>query len=242
MGTVVSFDLRPGPVSKREVFLALATAKGILHRADAVFSTWKKDSPVSRLRRGDIKLEDAPAEVAVVLEMCNEARRLSAGWFDPWAMPGGMDPTGLVKGWAAEQALEVLASTGIDGVMVSAGGDVACRGQPEPGRHWRIGIQNPFERRSVVAVVEPPGAVATSGTYERGLHVLDPHTGEPSTRAVSATVTGTGLAIADALATGLLACGPNGVDWIRSLEGFEAMVIDPDGAVSATEGFPSVQN
>ena len=29
-----------------------------------------------------------------------QARDASGGWFDPWAMPGGYDPTGLVKGWA----------------------------------------------------------------------------------------------------------------------------------------------
>lgn len=238
MGTVVSFDVRPGQVPKREVFLALAAAKDILHRADAVFSTWKKDSPVSRLRRGDITLEGAPPEVSVVLELCTEARRLSDGWFDPWAMPGGVDPTGLVKGWAADRALEVIASTGIAGVMVSAGGDVVCRGEPEPGRRWRIGVQNPFERTSIIAVVESTGAVATSGTYERGLHVLDPRTGAPSTRAVSATVTGAELAMTDGLATGLLACGPEGLQWFGSLDGLEAMVIDPEGAVTATAGFP----
>jgi thiamine biosynthesis lipoprotein len=238
MGTVVSFDVRPGPARRREVFLALAEAKRVLHRVDAVFSTWKKESPVSRLRRGEITIGDAPAEVAEVLERCNEARRLSDGWFDPWAMPGGVDPTGLVKGWAAERALDALAAAGVEGAMVSAGGDVAFRGWPEPGRRWRIGVQSPFDRASIVAVVEPPGAAATSGSYERGDHVLDPRTGRPAAAAVSATVTGSELALADALATGLLACGPPGLEWFASLDGFEAMVIDPDGAMSATSGFP----
>jgi thiamine biosynthesis lipoprotein len=212
----------------------------VLHRADAVFSTWKKDSPVSRLRRGEITLVDAPPEVALVLERCNEARHLSHGWFDPWAMPGGVDPTGLVKGWAADRALEVIAATGVQGAMVSAGGDVVFRGEPEAGRRWRIGVQNPFDRGSIVAVVEPPGAVATSGSYERGDHVLDPHTGRPADGAVSATVCGPALDMADALATGLLACGPDGLDWFGALDGFEAMVIVPDGTTAKTGHFPAV--
>lgn len=238
MGTVVSFDVRPGAADRREVFLALAEAKAVLHRADAVFSTWKQDSPVSRLRRGEMTLSEAPGEVADVLELCRQARDLSRGWFDPWAMPGGVDPTGLVKGWAAERAIEAIAAAGVVAAMVSAGGDVALRGQPEPGRAWRIGVQDPFDRTKVVAVVEPPGAIATSGSYERGDHVLDPHTCSPSTRAVSATVTGPDLAAADALATALLACGPAGLEWFASLPDFEAMVIEPDGAMSATDGFP----
>ena len=57
---------------------------------------------------GEIGLEEAPPEVAEVLELCRRAREASDGWFDPWAMPGGVDPTGLVKGWAVERALDEL--------------------------------------------------------------------------------------------------------------------------------------
>ena len=238
MGTMVSIDVRPGSVPRQEVFLALAAAKRVLHQVDAVFSTWKKDSPLSRLRRGEVELAETPPDVAEVLERCNEAKRLSAGWFDPWAMPGGVDPTGLVKGWAADRALQVIAATGVQGVMVGAGGDVVFRGEPEPGRPWRIGVQNPFDRGSIVAVVEAPGAVATSGTYERGDHVLDPHTGRPATAAASATVTGTELDVTDALATGLLACGPPGLSHFEQLAGYEAMVISPDGSRTSTARFP----
>ena len=84
---------------------AVARAQAELRWVDDVFSTWKPESPVSRLRRGEIRLEDAPPEVAEVLELCRRAREASDGWFDPWAMPGGVDPTGLVKGWAAQRAL-----------------------------------------------------------------------------------------------------------------------------------------
>ena len=81
-------------------------AEARLRWVDDVFSTWKPESPVSRLRRGEIGLGDAPPEVAEVLELCRRAREASDGWFDPWAMPGGVDPTGLVKGWAVERALD----------------------------------------------------------------------------------------------------------------------------------------
>lgn len=240
MGTVVSFHIWPGDADRGALFLALAEARAGLHRADAVFSTWKPDSPMSRLRRSEIDLTAAPGEVAEVLERCREARERSGGWFDPWAMPGGVDPTGLVKGWAADRALQILVETGVGGAMVSAGGDLAVSGQPEPGQRWRIGIQNPFDRGTVVAVVEPEAAVATSGSYERGLHVIDPHSGAPAAAVASASVTGPHLDMADALATGLVAGGEAALAHVEAYEGYEALLIGHDGAFQHTSGFPLV--
>ena len=135
MGTVVSFAVEPGAVPEAEASRAIRTACVVLHRTDQIFSLWKSDSPMSRLRRGG--RVDAPPEMDEVLELCAQARDLSEGWFDPWAMPGGVDPTGLVKGWAADQALGVLASAGGQAALVNAGGDVAIL----PGRRWRVGIR-----------------------------------------------------------------------------------------------------
>ena len=106
MGTIVVIDVyataddaagRAG----QEISGQLAEAVATLHRADEIFSTWKPGSPVSRLRRGEITSAQAPAEVAEILDRCAVARDLSGGRFDPWAVPGGFDPSGYVKGWAA---------------------------------------------------------------------------------------------------------------------------------------------
>ena len=237
MGTVVSLDVRPGGASSAAVYLAMAEARRRLHRADAVFSTWKPQSPMSRLRRGEVMIEDTPPEIIAVLERCEEAKLASGGWFDPWAMPGGVDPTGLVKGWAAERALEALVDAGVGGAMVSAAGDIAVWGQPEPGRPWRIGIQDPWERRSVIGAVEVRGAVATSGTYERGLHIIDPNTGRPAHGVVSATVIGTRLDLADALATGLMAGGEAALGHVAGLDGYDALIVAADGSRLSTPGF-----
>jgi FAD:protein FMN transferase len=236
MGTVVSFDIRPGRVSRDEVHLALAGARAGLHRADAVFSTWKPNSPLSRLRRGEIGLEDAPPDVAVVLELCAAARLGSEGWFDPWAMSGGIDPTGLVKGWAARNALRRIEATGVAGAMVNAGGDIALAGAPEVARSWQIGIRDPWDATRVIAVLEAEAAVATSGAYERGDHVLNPRTGRPSSPIASATVTGPDLALADAFATGLLAAGEPGLDWVGRIEGYDGLIVRRDGSMVGTSG------
>lgn len=237
MGTVVSIHVRPGDVSEGDVYLAIAEARARLHRADAVFSTWKANSPMSRFRRGEMGRDQLPAEVADVLDRCAEARRVSGGWFDPWAAPGGVDPTGLVKGWAAAQALEALKDCGAPAAMVNAGGDVALFGLRSPGQAWRIGIQNPFDRATLATVVEPVSAVATSGTYERGAHVFDPFNGQTRAAVASATVTGPDLGLADALATGLLAGGRAALGAVEDLDGYEALLIDWDGELRPTDGF-----
>ena len=215
MGTVVTFTLFPtSNSSESELFVRLASARASLHRADAVFSTWKHLSPLNRLRRGEIERSECPDEISEVLDRCAALRDATDGWFDPWAMPGGVDPTGLVKGWAAERALRALESPGITGAIVNAAGDVATSGAPSESPSFRVGIVNPTRPHQIACVVESPGAVATSGTYERGAHLIDPYTGRPTCRSASATVTGPSLATADALATALALAGREGLSFI----------------------------
>ena len=108
-------------------------------------------------------------------------------------------------------------------------------------RCWRVGIQHPLERDRIAAVVETRDlAVATSGTYERGEHVFDPHTRRPPTGVLSVTITGPDLATADAYATAAFAMGTRGAQWTATLDGYEAMTILADGRVLLTPGFPAV--
>jgi thiamine biosynthesis lipoprotein len=72
-------------------------------------------------------------------------------------------------------------------------------------------------------------AVATTGTYERGWHVLDPRTGQPARALRSVTVVGPDLGIADAYATAALAMGLPGLEWLARLPGHEAGVVTEDG-------------
>ena len=254
MGTVVSFSLREAKSAtdgeRAEMAAATsaaahAAAEAALERAEAklrwvddVFSTWKPQSPVSRLRRGEIELDAAPPEVAEVLELCRKAREVSDGWFDPWSMPGGLDPTGLVKGWAAERALDELKKGGVPAALINAGGDIAAYGRPAPGQPWRIGIRHPLAEDRLLLMVEldGPGAVATSGTYERGEHLIGPHTGAPARGLLSATVVGLDLAFADALATALFVSGGALLERIGRLAGYHGFTVSGDGVVRATRG------
>lgn len=242
MGTVVSITADGHAVGHAALDAAVAAACRVLHEADAVFSTYRAESPMSRLRRGEVTLEECPPEVAVVLTACDRAKELSAGWFDADAMPGGTDPTGLVKGWAAQRALEALRAHGVTTVLVNAGGDAVACGRPAPDRPWRLAVRDPFDPAGLLCVVPlTDAALATSGTYERGAHVLDPQTGEPAeSGVVSASVVGPDLAVADALATALVAGGERALPAVAAADGYAALLVLADRRLVRVGAFPEV--
>lgn len=242
MGTVVTLDIRhlgpgdlpgdPGP--------AVRQAFDWLHEVDATFSTYRWDSEISRLERGDLDLGDASPDVRAVLARCEDLKARTGGYFDARAAAGALDPSGLVKGWAAEVASAFLRTAGIHCHCLNAGGDVvACGGTPE--HPWRVGIVHPLHPDALTTVVEiQEAAVATSGTAERGHHVYDPHTCRPATALASVTIVGASLALADAYATAALAMGLQAPGWLTELaaaEGYQAYLIDAGGFAWATPGF-----
>ena len=239
MGTVFTVD---AVFSDRDSEAALQSVVGVcheLHEIDSTFSTWRDDSLISQLRTGVLTVNDLPASVVGVLGACARARDVSGGWFDPWASPGGVDPTGYVKGWAGQQVLKTLRRAGADAVLVNAAGDVAGFGRPEPGRRWTVGLTNPFAVGELLGVVSvDDSALAVSGTYERGAHIYDPAGGPANANVVSAAVVGPELGLADALATGLVAGGSAALTDIRRQANFEALVIFADGQQISTDFFP----
>jgi thiamine biosynthesis lipoprotein len=158
-------------------------------------------------------------------------------------MESGVDPSGLVKGWSVDRAGEVLDEAGAINYSLNAGGDIRLRGRPLPDEpRWRVGIQHPEVRDKLAAVVEGNDlAIATSGAYARGEHVLDPHTRRAPLGVLSVTIVGPELATADAYATAAFAMGEAGPEWTASLGLYEAMTILADGRVLLTPGFPSVR-
>jgi thiamine biosynthesis lipoprotein len=214
-----------------------------LRFVDATFSTYKADSEISRINRGELELADAHETVREVLDRCEELRQETGGYFDARApLPGLVDPSGLVKGWSVDRAGAILDEGGARNYAVNAGGDMVLRGGALPDDRWRVGIQHPLLRDQIAKVVEANDlAVATSGTYERGDHVIDPHTAKPPVGVLSVTVTGPQLATADAYATAAFAMGEAGPHWTARLpRGYAAMTILADERVLSTPGFPAI--
>jgi thiamine biosynthesis lipoprotein len=214
-----------------------------LRFADATFSTYRDDSEISRLNRGELAVAEAHPDVRAVLDRCEALRIETDGYFDVCAKAADvLDPSGLVKGWAVDRAASLLTEAGLRNFAVNVAGDMRLRGRAVPESCWSVGIQHPLEPGSIAAVVETNDlAVATSGAYARGDHVLDPHTRRPPVGVLSVTIVGPELATADAYATAAFAMGEAGIHWTARLRGYEALTILEDERVLSTPGFPSAR-
>ena len=215
-GTILYIEAASTTVDRSAIDAAIVDVKKYAIDVDNSFSTYIENSFISRLRRGEIEIGQCPDDVQEVWNACLHAKYLSDGAFDPWAVSGGFDPSGYVKGWAADRIAEILLQAGCGHIQVNAAGDVTLRGgnllnsgEVEP---WKVGVVNPDNRKEVLRIFEIyDGAIATSGTYERGAHITDPYTGVIAIGAKSATVIGPDGGLTDAMATALMVTGDEGV-------------------------------
>ncbi len=230
MGMPVSVHVRgPGVRTDPHVASLVDETFSLLREVDGLLSTYREDSEISRLRRGGLTPARCHPLVREVLGLCEEARERTDGWFDAW-LPGGLDPSGLVKGWAVERAADLLATTGHD-LYVNAGGDMAVRVARPGAPPWRIGIEDPRDRSRLLAVHEVRrGGIATSGSAARGAHIVDPHTGGYPDELLSVTVTGPRLLWADVYATAAFARGPDAASWLAGRDpAYDVLVVGRDG-------------
>lgn len=200
-----------------------------LHLVDQLFSTYLPDSQVSRLRRGEIAIDQADPLVQQVWQACLEIKEISEGAFDPWAVPGGFDPSGFVKGWAADLVSEQLIKQGAKHIQVNAGGDISVRGGKDANTPWKLAVAHPSIKGEISKLYSiTTGAIATSGSAERGDHIIDPHTKTIAVGARSATVIGPDAGISDALATALVVSGRDGASWFAKdeLSEYSCWVVD----------------
>jgi thiamine biosynthesis lipoprotein len=213
----------------------------ILRAVERTFSTYRADSYVSRLGRGELALADCPPEVAEVVALGEEAERDSDGAFNVWRTgPDGttaFDPNGVVKGWAAERAAWALRALDATDFCLSAGGDLVCRTLDPAAAPWRIGVEHPRNPGRLVAVVPvSTGAVATSGTAHRGQHLVDARTGRPPSGVASVTVVAASLTWADIDATAAYARGEDAARWLGTRPGRTGLVVWADGSTTSVGG------
>jgi FAD:protein FMN transferase len=238
MAVVELYDDLPDPKAQRladEVF-------AWLHEVDARFSTYKQDSEVNCLQRGEIRLSECSADLRYVLDQCADIWQHTDGYFDVYAT-GRLDPSGYVKGWSVQVASQRLIAAGAVNHFIEAGGDLQMRGRPAPGEQWQVGIRHPWERDKICWLLHGTDlAVATSGSYERGQHIINPRTGAPEDALRSVTVVGRDLALADAYATAAVAMGRAGLSWLAQLADHECAVVTEDGRALYSAGLPLVES
>jgi thiamine biosynthesis lipoprotein len=232
-GTVLYIEAASTTIDRAAIDSAINEVRVFVTEVDGAFSTYKESSFISRLRRGEIEIGQCPRDVQEVWDACQSAKYLSDGAFDPWKVVGGFDPSGYVKGWAADLAAQILVDAGCAHVQVNAAGDLTLRGgnlldsgAVDP---WKIGISNPDNTKEVLRIFEIfDGAIATSGHYERGAHITDPFSGLIAIGAKSATVLGPDGGLTDAMATALMVTGDDGAKFFGQpeLADYSAWCID----------------
>ena len=170
--------IRLGDTAGRELAAleAIRTCTDFFADVDLTLSAFRPLSEVSLYRNGLSGPDAHSTDFVAVMTACDELRRVTGGAFDPWAVPGGYDPSGYVKGWAAGRASDLLQSAGFKHGIVNAGGDISARGDEIPGSGdgWPVGIINPHATGEVVRVVplhdrrQRDGSWARRGDRRRG--------------------------------------------------------------------------
>lgn len=205
---------------------------------DEKFSTYKKNSEISAVNDGKIKMDEISDEMKEVFSLSEQTKLQTKGYFDI-KKNNKIDPSGLVKGWAIYKAAKLLLKKGYKNFYIDAGGDIQAHGHNLDRQPWVVGIKNPFNQKEIVKVVQiKDEGLATSGTYIRGNHIYNPKGDKkPEDEIISLTVIGPDIYEADRFATAAFAMGKSGINFIDSLNGFEGYMIDNNGIATQTRGF-----
>lgn len=159
-----------------------------------------------------------------------------------------IDLGGIAKGFAADEAANMLREMGHDHAIVNLGGNIVAIGSRPDETPWRIGIQHPEKTRGdTIAIFEiTDKTVVTSGKYERFFvqdniryhHIIDTKTGYPvENELASVTIITDSSMKADALSTAVFTLGlSDGLKLIRGFDGVEGVLVTEDDVIHLTEG------
>jgi thiamine biosynthesis lipoprotein len=143
-----------------------------------------------------------------------------------------------------------VASGAVTSAVVNIGGDIVVRGD----RSQIVDIADPMAASDNAApisrIVVRNSTVATSGDYKRGVeiegrhysHIVDPRTGQPADRIISATVVAANPADAGALATAFSVLSPaESKKLAATIPGAEYLLIAQGGRQIASSGWSKLE-
>lgn len=161
-----------------------------------------------------------------------------------------IDLGGIAKGFAVDLAIEKAAQSGVENILVTAGGDSRILGD-RAGRPWVIGIRHPMDKNRVIAKLPlADESLSTSGDYERYFdedgvryhHILDPKTGDSARDVRSVTILGPQAMDTDALSTSVFVMGPKkGLELLDRLPGIEGIIVDQNGNLLFSSGLQNLR-
>jgi thiamine biosynthesis lipoprotein len=232
MGTMASLELDEDRAG------LIADIERIFRDADERFSLYRADSELSRVARGELRLEDASEDLRASYAAAIDWRSRTGGAFTPNRPDGVVDLNGVVKARALAEAADLL-DRACAWWSLDVGGDLAVSAADAHGEAWVAGVVDPVDRGALlcaIRILAPRRAVATSGSAERGDHIWwDGAT--PELEFVQATVVADDIVTADVLATAIIAGGRATLDELTERFAIDVLTVDRAGGLAATPGF-----
>ena len=215
-------------------------------RIEAMLSTWRDDSELSRVNRGARPSQ----ELASLLAITEQYKRDTAGAFDPHILhlliergvrtsrPHNADDYeegAFGKGYAIDHMLDALKAEGATHAVINFGGQIGTLANTE------VTIADPRHRdRPIVALTLRQRSLSTSSTSEKPNHIIDPRSGQPVPARGSVSVIHDSALVADILSTALYVLGrEQGLEWARAHH-VTAIFID-NGSIEASAPIPGIR-
>lgn len=200
-----------------------------INRIDRLFSKFNPDSEIGLLNRlaGRAPLQ-VSADTFNVLKLAEKVKRASRGAFDVKYGTQGIDLGGIGKGYAVESARRLLLKKGVRRAIIDMHSSIAVI-----GNGWRVGVRDPRDEGRIldVIVLNDGEALSTSAQYEQPGHIIDPRTGKPAAKCLSATVIARDAALADALSTAVFVLGPKEGMMLAEKMNVKALIVDKNGII-----------
>lgn len=234
MGMPITLEIVDAKAGEKDLDLIFNYFKYV----DLTFSTYKKDSEISKINANKLKKNKYSHDMNHILMLAEKTKVQTDGFFNI-EQEGKLDPSGIVKGWAILEATKKLKNYGFKNFYVDAGGDIQVSGKNHENKHWTVGIRNPFNSDQIVKVLKLNNqGVATSGTAARGQHIYNPHLkNQGITDILSITVIAKDVLEADRFATAAFAMGKVGINFLEKMPYVEGYMIDIEGVATMTSGF-----
>src|SRR6516162_8696328 len=222
--------------------VAEGACRTVLHEIDrlaSILNTRDPSSEISLLEQSRSRTNPS-RELQEVLDAYDYWERRTGGVLS--IRPGGANTPrnvdALGKAYIIDKAVMAgrKACPSIDGLLLDIGGDISAWGRP-----CNISVadpRRPFDNAAPMTTIGlHNAAVATSGTYARGHHLIDARNGKPPVNAATATVVANDAVTANALATMLSVAGTGyGFPIVESTPGAEALRYE-HGTLERTSGF-----
>jgi len=219
----------------KKLFIIFKKVFDYFEDIDSKYSPYKLSSQVSKYNLCKDKFKIDP-EFQKILDLADYYHRRTEGYFDI-DFNGIIDPSGIVKAYAIEQACLIIKDY-YDDFYLDVGGDIVVSKPTSCQEYWKIGIRDPFHLNQIVKVVKlQNGAVATSGNYIKKSHLYNPLSGTIVKDPVSLTVIGSSIIEVDVLATAAFSRGLNSIYWLEQQDFLEAYMINAKAQATYTSGF-----